>query len=217
MDWYEAEVRELERARVQERVPENPVVFYGSSTIRLWDTLREDLASPRALNLGFGGSTLEACAYFFERLVAPFEPCSLVVYAGDNDLGDGRSPQQVLSFFRALAAKIDRDLGAVEFAFISIKPSPARFNIIDRIRMANRLIHEDIGIRRRGYFIDVFHAMLDPEGNPQRKLFNEDGLHMSRRGYRLWAKLLSSYRHRIFTKDCSSIKADDLPSNGSGS
>lgn len=217
MDWYETEVRELEKARIQERIPKNPVVFYGSSTIRLWSALREDLANPRALNLGFGGSTLEACAYFFERLVPPVEPCSLVVYAGDNDLGDGRSPQEVLSFFRTLAAKVDRDLGAVEFAFISIKPSPARLNIVDRIRMANKLIHEDIKVRQRGYFIDVFDAMLDPEGNPQRKLFSEDGLHMSRGGYRLWAKLLFSYRHRIFTTDCSSIKRDSLSSKGSES
>ena len=217
MDWYETEVRELENARVEQRLPDNPVVFYGSSTIRLWESLVEDLANPRALNLGFGGSTLEACAYFFERLVLPVEPCSLVVYAGDNDLGDGRSPQEVLSFFRALAAKVDRDLGGIEFAFISIKPSPARFNIIDRIRMANRLIHEDIKLRRRGYFIDIFDAMLDPEGNPQRKLFSEDGLHMSRRGYRLWAKLLSSYRHRIFTTDCSGIKRASLLLRGSES
>jgi lysophospholipase L1-like esterase len=217
MDWYEPEVRALERARVQEGLPKNPVVFYGSSTIRLWDDLNEDLGSPRALNLGFGGSTLEACAYFFERLVPPARPCSLVVYAGDNDLGDGRSPQEVLSFFRTLAAKVDRHLGALEFAFISIKPSPARFNIVDRIRAANKLIRQEIEIRPRGYFIDVFDAMLDPEGNPERKLFNEDGLHMSHAGYQLWAKLLSSYRHRIFTTDCSSIKRDVLPSNGSES
>ena len=211
MEWYEAEVRELEKVRLQQELPRNPVVFYGSSTIRLWDALADDLANPRALNLGFGGSTLEACAFFFERLVPPVEPCSLVVYAGDNDLADGRSPQEVLSFFRALISKIDRDLNGIEFAFVSIKPSPARFHIIDRVRTANRLIREELETWGRGYLIDVFDAMLDPDGKPQRRLFNEDGLHLSPRGYRLWSKLFSPYRHRIFTVDCSSIQAKRVP------
>ena len=99
-----------------------------------------DLALPNALNLGFGGSTLEACAYFFERLVVPASPASLVVYAGDNDLGDGQSPEKVLTSFRSLADRVQRRLSGIPFAFISIKPSPARFSIIDRIRRTNDLI-----------------------------------------------------------------------------
>ena len=35
---------------------------------------------------------------------------SLVVYAGDNDLGDGRSPGEVARWFEELIAKVDRDL-----------------------------------------------------------------------------------------------------------
>ena len=50
----------------------------------------------RRSNQAFGGSTLEACAWFFERLVVPCYPRALVCYAGDNDLGDGRTPDQVL-------------------------------------------------------------------------------------------------------------------------
>jgi len=202
-DWYEADVRELEAARTRQELPKDPVVFYGSSTVRLWSALAEDLENPRAINLGFGGSTLEACAYFFERLVPPVDPCSLVVYAGDNDLGDGRSPRDVLAYFRALADKVQRELNGVEFAFISVKPSPARFHIIDRIRTANQLIREEMATRGQGYFIDVFDSMLGPDGQPQPKLFNEDGLHMSQAGYQLWTELLSAYRPRIFTLNCT--------------
>ena len=198
MEWYEEEVQKLEKTLSQCALPANPVVFYGSSTIRLWDNLAHDLANSRALNLGFGGSTLEACAYFFERLVSPIRPSSLVVYAGDNDLGDGRKPREVLSFFRALAGKVDRDLGPIEFAFISIKPSPARFDLINCIRRTNRLIHDELTIHPNGYFINIFDAMLNGGGKPQSKLFTDDGLHMSPAGYQLWTKLLSPYQSRIF-------------------
>ncbi len=198
MEWYEEEVRKLEKTLSRCILPANPVVFYGSSTIRLWNNLAHDLANSHVLNLGFGGSTLEACAYFFERLVLPIRPSSLVVYAGDNDLGDGRKPREVLSFFRALSGKVDRDLGPIEFAFISIKPSPARFDLINRIRRTNRLIQDELTIHSNGYFINIFDAMLNSRGKPQSKLFTDDGLHMGPAGYQLWRKLLSPYQSRIF-------------------
>ncbi len=204
LNWYEPEVQELEAARAERQTPRDPVVFYGSSSIRLWETLAEDMGDARAVNLGFGGSTLEACAYFFERLVTPVNPCSLVVYAGDNDLGDGRSPQEVLAFFQALASKVERDLTGKEFAFVSIKPSPARLHILESIRTANRLIREDVAARGNGYFIDVFEEMLEPDGRPQTGLYKEDGLHMSRAGYQLWTRLLGAYRDKMFASRVSS-------------
>ena len=140
MEWYEPEVRALERLRVSRKRVGAPVVFYGSSTIRLWSTLARDLGDPRALNLGFGGSTLEACFWFFDRLVPPEKPSSLVVYAGDNDLGDGQQPDAVVASFRALAARVLRWCPGIPFGFISIKPSPARRHLCDKIRRTNEMI-----------------------------------------------------------------------------
>ncbi len=198
MQWYEAEVRALERASAFRVNGNRPPVFYGSSSIRLWDTLAEDF-DPRVLNLGFGGSTLEACDYFFARLVPPVKPRSLLLYAGDNDLGDGRSVEQVLGWFRSLADKVAAHLGAVPFGFVSVKPSPARFPIIDRIRQLNDKVRREIESRSSGYYVDVFSAMLDESGNPRTELFLQDGLHLNHDGYRLWSRLLEPYRHRIFT------------------
>src|SRR3984957_2603204 len=165
VQWYESEVRELERAG--EGVNGNrPPVFYGSSSFRLWETVAEDF-DPRVLNLGFGGATLEACDHFFARLVRPVNPRSLLLYAGDNDIGDGRTVEQVLGWFRSLADKVAADLGAVPFGFVSVKPSPARFPIIDRIRRINDRIRRDIESRSSGYYVDVFPAMLDRSGKPR--------------------------------------------------
>jgi lysophospholipase L1-like esterase len=197
MQWYDAEVRALERARVGRGIGERPPVFYGSSSIRLWDTLAEDVG-PGILNLAFGGSTLEACDHFFARLVAPVNPRSLLVYASDNDLGDGRTVDQVLGWFRSLADKVEDSLGANPFGFISIKPSPARFPIVDRIRRVNDLVRQEIERRPSGYYVDVFPAMLNEAGQPRSELYFEDGLHLNREGYRLWGSILQPYRNRIF-------------------
>jgi lysophospholipase L1-like esterase len=201
MLWYESEVQSLERAgvkRVDKRVNGNrPPVFYGSSSIRLWDTLAEDF-DPRVVNLGFGGATLEACDYFFARLVPPVHPRSLLIYAGDNDLGDGRSVEAALGWFRSLAGKVAK-LGAIPFGFVSVKPSPARYAIIDRIRRFNTLVRHEIETRPKGFYVDVYSAMLDESDKPRSELFLADGLHLSREGYRLWGHMLEPYRNRILT------------------
>jgi lysophospholipase L1-like esterase len=200
MQWYEAEVRALvDRTRAAHINGNRPPVFYGSSSIRLWTTLADDI-DPAVLNLGFGGSTLEACDYFFSRLVAPVQPRSLLLYAGDNDLGDGRTVEQVIGYFRSLANNAAATLGSsVPFGFISIKPSPARYPIVDRIRRLNDLIRQDIEARPSGYYVDVFSSMLTADGKPAAQFYLEDGLHLNREGYRLWSRLLQRYRNRIFT------------------
>jgi lysophospholipase L1-like esterase len=198
MYWYEEDVRELERRRAARGPVADAVAFYGSSTFGMWKDLARDLRDPRALNLAFGGSTLAACAYFFERIVAPERPVSVVIYAGDNDLGDGRSPAQVLGSFRLLAGKIEAQLPGVPYSFISVKPSLARFGIIEQIRRANGLLEEEIAGRAGAHYLSVFEAMIR-DGKPRAELFLEDGLHLSAAGYRLWTEELEPYRNLIFT------------------
>jgi lysophospholipase L1-like esterase len=196
VEWYEAEVADLIE-RLGARPQSAPTVFYGSSTIRLWSTLGRDLRSPRALNAGFGGSTLAACAYFFERIVPPLRPVSLVLYAGDNDLGDGKSPDDVLASYHDIVARIETWCGALPFAFLSIKPSPARRDILDRIGRTNALVRAEIEKRPGAYYVDVFDAML-ANGEPRPELYLEDGLHLSRSGYDLWSRLLEPFHDRMF-------------------
>lgn len=197
MQWYEEEVRGLE-ARIRTCNLSAPVVFYGSSTMRLWETLAQDLRSDDLLNLAFGGSTLEACVWFFERLPVAAKARSLVLYAGDNDLGDGRSPGQVVDSFLALVAKLKTHLPDIPFGFISVKPSPSRLPLIDSMRQTNAAVQGMLGLLPNAYFIDVFSAMLDETGRPVAGYYQPDGLHLSPAGYRQWADVIDKHRSRIF-------------------
>jgi lysophospholipase L1-like esterase len=197
LDWYEAEVAALESARKETPPALHSVVFYGSSSIRLWATLTEDFPDLPVVNAGFGGSTLTACAWFFERLVVPLQPGALVLYAGDNDLGDGRPPVEVVESLRALLEKFDRYCHGIPLVFLSIKPSPCRWHLRDRIRATNELAREVLAQRRDSHFLDVFEAMLGPDGLPRGELFAEDGLHRRAAGYELWRAILSRHRRLL--------------------
>ena len=197
MVWYEAEVRQLEVKLNTLPAASDRVVFYGSSSIRLWTTLAQDFPQINTLNIGFGGSTLAACAWFFERLVVPANPTSLVFYAGDNDLGDGRHPEEIYLFFCAFAEKMRRSFPTVPVSFLSIKISPARWNMVDQIRYANQLIADETD-KRVGYqYIDMTTPLLGTNGQPRREFFEADGLHLSPAGYRVWQQVIQQ-QARIF-------------------
>ncbi|WP_353720528.1 GDSL-type esterase/lipase family protein [Dyadobacter sp. 676] len=190
MVWYEEEVQRVEKERSTLNY-EPETVFYGSSSFTLWTSLYDDFAEIRPINLGFGGSTLAACVWFFERIMASVTaPRRFVIYAGDNDLGDGRHPMEVLLFYRQLIGLIRGRFGDIPCFFVSIKPSLQRWEIIGSIRTTNELIHEETEKDPNQHYIDVFPLMVNYQGYPRKSLFEEDGLHLSTDGYAIWKKTI---------------------------
>ncbi len=198
MYWYEAEIAALEQRIRNGEISKGANLFYGSSSFRLWENLRGSFAPYSVENIAFGGSTLEAAVYFFERIVVPCEPSSLIFYAGDNDIGDGKYHTEIMAAFEALLAKRAKYLSGVPFTFVSIKPSPARHHLIHRIRLVNRYIQERFEELTGSFYLDVHHRMFTPDGMPDPSLFAADGLHLSPSGYELWQELFWLHRDEIF-------------------
>lgn len=167
------------------------VVFVGSSSIRLWADLEKRYSSYAAVNRGFGGSTLADCVKHMDRLVLPHKPRLVVIYAGDNDLAGGRSPDQVLLDFVELTSRISERLPKTQIVFVSIKPSPARIDLLSRVRDTNTRIRDYVATKRYLRYIDVFTPMLDAQGKPRGELFGGDSLHLNEEGYALWHALIS--------------------------
>lgn len=185
---YEADIAALEAKYVAH--PTGSVLFYGSSSVRLWPRLSRDFSAVALESWGFGGSTLAQCAHFFERVVTQRKPRALVFYAGDNDLALGATPEDV---WRSLVALLDaRDaLGAFPLAFIALKPSPARAALLPRIIETNEWCWRETQSRHNTLWADVFDPMLDANRQPRRELFTADQLHLSRAGYDLWRRVLA--------------------------
>jgi lysophospholipase L1-like esterase len=191
MQWYEEDVQ----AAISERLSckyEPKTIFYGSSSIRLWTKMYEDFEGFKPVNLGFGGSTLAACVWFFDRIVSPVRhPGTFILYAGDNDLGDGRHPEEVLIFFREFMLKLRDRYPAIPFYYISIKPSISRMEIIDQVVHTYKLIEEEISnSSTNDYFVNVFNKMMGDDCKPNPRYFQDDGLHLNRDGYILWRETI---------------------------
>lgn len=170
------------------------VLFVGSSTIRLWTTLAQDFPQvPAIVNRGFGGSTMRDCGLLAEPLVLRYRPRQVLVYAGDNDLAEGRTPQQVLEDFQRFAATVRAALPEARIAYISIKPSPLRETLTPKMREANAAIAAWLKTVPRSDFIDIFTPMLDEAGRPRAELFAGDRLHLNATGYGLWRSIVGAY------------------------
>ena len=193
MYWYEDEVKRLENDRGKLGY-EPETIFYGSSSMRLWTTLYDDFNDIKPINLGFGGSTLAACVWFFERLMQSYNPQRIIIYAGDNDLGDGRHPEELLIFFQELIVRMEKRFSGVPCYFISLKPSPSRRNMVEQYLYANNLIESEIvKLDSNWQFINVFKHMVDATGKPKIEYFVKDGLHLSPKGYELWKGIINNY------------------------
>ena len=196
MLWYEDEVKRLENEISGFKyVPET--IFYGSSSIRMWSSLSTDFAAFKPANLGFGGSTLAACTWFFDRIFATLKPRRIIFYAGDNDLGDGRNPEEVFIFFEQLLARVKRNFGDIPLAFISVKPSVARWALNNQIKYTNQLIQQEAAKHPNISFIDIYNPMTDALGYPKRNLFEPDGLHLSLQGYALWRDIILNHLQNL--------------------
>jgi lysophospholipase L1-like esterase len=175
--------------------PAHAVLFVGSSSIRLWDSLAADFPDRAVINRGFGGSRIPDATYYADRLVAPYHPRAIVLYAGDNDLAEGCSPEQVRDAFSAFVRRARSLDAGVPIAFVAIKPSVARKNLLPQIRRANALVRRYAQSETGVTYLDVFTPMLGHDGQPQAAWFGPDGLHMNRRGYVLWTGVVRRWLH----------------------
>jgi lysophospholipase L1-like esterase len=190
IDRWEKEVAAMEARDAKQMPPQGGVLFIGSSSIRLWD-LKKSFPDLKAVNHGFGGSQTADSVRYFERLVTPVAPKTIVLYAGDNDIAAGKSPEQVANDFAAFHSLVRKMLPETRLIFLPIKPSPSRWKMIEKQREANRLIREQIAKDPKAVYVEIEKPMLGEDGQPRPELFRDDKLHMTEKGYEVWTSLLT--------------------------
>ena len=188
---WEPEIQAFEASDRTNPPPRNGILFIGSSSFRLWKTMAQDFPGKPVLNRGFGGSEIADSTAFASRIIFPYHPRMIVLYAGDNDLASGKSPEQVVSDYGAFVRTVRGKLPETHIAFLSIKPCPSRWRLKNEINAVN---HQIAVMQEKGLlFIDIYPRMLGPDGTPRADLFMSDGLHPNAKAYQLWASVITPY------------------------
>jgi lysophospholipase L1-like esterase len=189
--WEDA-VSALESGTRNRLSPGQGVVFIGSSSIRLWDTLAEDMAPIEVIQHGFGGAKLNDLVYYANRLVNAYQPRAVVVFAGTNDIHPGavKTPEQLLASYQAFVAAVRADQPVVPIYFIGITPSPMRWEVWPIAQATNALIQQWSESDPNLHFIDTSSDLMGHNGEPDPDNYRFDGLHLSTQGYSVWREII---------------------------
>ena len=189
-DFYQEAIDEfLELDRVN--FPHNiNVLFTGSSSIRFWDSLEEDMNPLKVLNRGFGGAHISHVNFHFNDVVKRYDPEAIVFFCGTNDVTALKTAEETANDFKIFRDKVRNSLPNTHVFVIGIKPSPAREYLEEEEMEFNKLISDMADVDDLLTFIDIWDSMLTPDGERIPELFIEDGLHINAAGYEIWTRLV---------------------------
>ncbi len=166
------------------------IVFAGSSSIGKWTDVAASFPLYNVINNGFGGSHFSDLIYYYNQLILKPEPDYLFIYEGDNDIAGDKNPGKIYKEAKGLIKKIKADLPKTRIIIISPKPSIARWELHKKYETLNKKLNKFCKKHDNVEFADVWNAMLDENGKVFQDIFIEDGLHMNKKGYDIWEKVL---------------------------
>jgi lysophospholipase L1-like esterase len=176
--------------------PKNAILFVGSSSFTNWTDVQEYFPKYKIINRGFGGSSLTDVIRYEKEIIFPYQPKQIVIYCGENDIAGDSSVTGKIVFerFKQLYTDIRTNAGNVPIIYVSMKPSPSRWYLKEKMMEGNLLIKKFMGNKKRNaVFVDVWNAILGTDKRPLENLFLEDKLHMNKNGYAIWQKLLQPH------------------------
>ena len=175
--------------------PKHAILFVGSSSFRKWQDVSAYFPNYTIINRGFGGSTLPDMIRYEQDIIFPYQPKQIVIYCGENDVAssDTVTAQIVFERFKKLYSDIRMVMPDVPLLFVSLKPSPSRWQMRDRMIAANKLIKKYLKKKNNAAFVSVWNDMLGADGKPMPDIFVGDNLHMNAKGYAIWQKLIEPY------------------------
>ncbi len=189
---WEYEIRAIEARAAKYVSNVAPILFAGSSSIRMWETLAEDFAPKSVVNHGFGGSQMSDLVYYFDRVFLSLNPQQVIIFSGGNDLDAGVPVEEVAQHFATLCERLKLALPETKVTLIGIAPNPARWS---QRGIQQQLIEMTSHFCERNGcgFIDVWTPMMGSDGLPSRDLYLEDQLHMNAAGYALWREIVGPH------------------------
>jgi lysophospholipase L1-like esterase len=189
------EIQAFKKADSLQSPPKNAILFVGSSSFRLWKDVQAAFPKHTIINRGFGGSSLPHVIQYADDIIFPYEPKQIVIYCGENDFtaADTVRAETVFQRFQRLFTLVRERLPKARITFVSMKPSPSRWHLKEKMEAGNNLIKAFLRKQKKTSFVDVWKPMLNDEGKPKENLFASDKLHMNEKGYAIWQKAIKPH------------------------
>ena len=196
---WEQDIRQLEQLDQTEQHPANAILFIGSSSIRRWETMAEDMAPWPTIRRGYGGARFSDLAVFVDRLVHPHQFAALAIFVGNDIAGteQDKSAEEVLALYKYVVERVRVKHPDKPIFFIAVTPTSSRFHVWPKVQAMHQLVRAHCEMQDNLYFVETAAAFLDVDGKPKDELFVEDRLHLNQEGYRVWAAIIKRQLERV--------------------
>jgi len=189
--WDDA-IREFAAADERAPPPEGAVLFVGSSTIRLWESLSDDMVPLTVIGRGFGGAKVNDVLVYADRIISPYRPMAVVVYVGGNDVtsllcNDAKPAARIVERTHQLIAKIHADLPGTPVYYLAINTSFRDSDDRARAVAVNGALRDTAATDDLLSFIDAGGPITGADGRVRPELLKRDGVHLNRQGYAVWS------------------------------
>ncbi len=173
----------------------NSILFIGSSSFTFWSTLEQDMVPLPIINRGFGGSHMSDMVRYLDRIVLPYRPRAIVLFAGTNDIVEENPDlsDQVFNGYQEFVTRVQRALPEVYIYYVAITPTPTRWKYWPIAAEANRLIQIYTKSKSRLGYLDFSEQLLGKNGKPDRSLYKFDGIHPNRKCYAIWTTAIKNH------------------------
>jgi hypothetical protein len=199
---WEPAIEKFDSLDKAEHYADDAVLFAGSSSIRLWSALAEDMAPYSVIQRGYGGAKLSDFAVYADRIFSP-HPCKALVLFVANDITGGlqdKSPEEVKRLFLFVLKTFRKTHPDTPVFWIAITPSSSRWKAWPEISKVNELIKGACQKRPNTYFIRTDFAFLGTNGEPKDELFRTDRLHLNADGYKIWTSIIKRELNSVLKK-----------------
>ncbi len=196
---WESEIQMFEQADKAESYPPESIIFAGSSSIRLWTSLKEDMVPYPVIHRGYGGARLSDFAVYAPRIFDPHQFRAAVIFIA-NDITGGeadKTPEEVLALYKDVVKTIRKNHKDTPVFWIAVTPTSSRWKAWPQIEKANKLIKEYSEKSKNLYFIRTDNAFLGNDGKPKDELFRSDLLHLNDKGYEVWKELVKTELDKV--------------------
>ncbi len=197
--WALSEIEAFEKLDETRVYPDDAVLFIGSSSIRLWKTLEEDMKPFNVIQRGYGGAHFRDMIFFTERILADHKLSMVVCFVANDISGSSRdgTPKEVLGLFKLFVKQVREKHPTIPILQIAVTPTKSRWKHWDKINQANKLIKAYCEKKENLYFVNTVPAYLDKDGQPKPEWFVSDQLHLNTEGYEVWNGLIKSKIERV--------------------
>ncbi len=202
-DKWKADIEKLEAKDQEEEHSADSILFLGSSSIRMWDTIAEDMYPYPVIRRGYGGSKFRDVSVFAERLIWPHRFRAVVIFVGNDVKGEegDATPEEVAGWFEYIVGVAKLVEPKAPVFCLEVFPCESRWAAWPKIQKSNAALAEACARLDGVYFIPQANGYLGPDGKPIPELYREDRLHMSPMGYRMWSGVIKSHLDGVLGRE----------------